>query len=320
MLGGSTSGSVAAASKALTQAGLVHISPSATRTTLDEGPNASEATQRVLPRRPRATTPGPDGRAVHDQQAQGEEGRDRRLPGAVLAWSRGRGREDPQGAGVRPSRLSVGEHVTDFSSLVTRVPNDADIVFFPTQQPGDAQTFGQQLLEQGKKAKVFGGDGTNGPAAFKLPGRTSPTSRRTSRASRRDKARDRRLEEGQPEGKALGSFGPPTYVAVEVMLIAIRKACDAGNGSIANRAAVLKYVKKVDIPKWILGGTFRVREGEQRPAERRSSTSSRSSRTARTSSSASRRATMSRPGATGARAARRRRCRLGAAPWTPSSS
>ena len=61
-------------------------------------------------------------------------------------------------------------NTTDFSSFVTRVPSDADIVFFPTQKPGDAQTFAQQLVEQGKKAKVFGGDGSNNPAQFKVGG------------------------------------------------------------------------------------------------------------------------------------------------------
>ena len=53
---------------------------------------------------------------------------------------------------------------------MTKVPSNADIVFFPTQKPGDAQTFAQQLLEQGKKAKVFGGDGSNDPTQFKVPG------------------------------------------------------------------------------------------------------------------------------------------------------
>ena len=60
--------------------------------------------------------------------------------------------------------------MTDFSSFVTKVPSDTDVVFFPTQAPPDAQTFGQQLIEQGKKAKVFGGDGTNDPAQFKVAG------------------------------------------------------------------------------------------------------------------------------------------------------
>ena len=37
--------------------------------------------------------------------------------------------------GVTTIRQSTSVNTTDFSSLVTRVPSDADIVFFPTQQP-----------------------------------------------------------------------------------------------------------------------------------------------------------------------------------------
>ena len=88
--------------------------------------------------------------------------------------------------GVSIIRQSTSVNTTDFSSLVTRVPSDADVVFFPTQQPADAQTFAQQMLEQGKRAKVFGGDGTNSAdRSSRSPARTSPTSPRTSAASRR---------------------------------------------------------------------------------------------------------------------------------------
>ena len=66
-------------------------------------------------------------------------------------------------AGVSVTHLSIPNTVTDFSSYVTNVPSDADIVFFPTQQPPAAQSFATQLAEQGKKAKVFGGDGSDDP-------------------------------------------------------------------------------------------------------------------------------------------------------------
>ena len=53
VIGGSTSGSVAATSKTFTQAGLVQVSPSATRTTLTKGDNqeATKAFFRVVPGR-----------------------------------------------------------------------------------------------------------------------------------------------------------------------------------------------------------------------------------------------------------------------------
>ena len=123
--------------------------------------------------------------------------------------------------------------VTDFSSFVTRVPNDADIVFFPTQKPADAQTFAQQLLEQGKKAKVFGGDGSN-DRRLQGAGLVRVELRAGHQRHRPEQGDHRRLE-GQPQG-TLGSFGPPAYGGVQVVLHAIKNACTSGKGTIKGRA------------------------------------------------------------------------------------
>ena len=58
-------------------------------------------------------------------------------------------------AGVNVTHLSAPNTTTDYSAYVTKVPSNTDVVLFPTQKPGDAQTFAQQLLEQGKKAKCI---------------------------------------------------------------------------------------------------------------------------------------------------------------------
>ena len=71
--------------------------------------------------------------------------------------------------GVTTIRLSAPNTTTDYSSYVTKVPSDADVVFFPTQQPPAAQTFAEQLVEQGKKAIIFGGDGSDAPAQYNKP-------------------------------------------------------------------------------------------------------------------------------------------------------
>ena len=57
-------------------------------------------------------------------------------------------------------------------------------------------------------------------------------------------------------GKAVGSFGPPSYGAAQIAMTAIAKACKAGGGS-TTRAAVFHTFKKVSIKNWILGGTFK---------------------------------------------------------------
>ena len=55
----------------------------------------------------------------------------------------------------------------------------------------------------------------------------------------------------------LGSFGPPSYLATQVALLAIKRACVAGKGSMNSRKDVVKNVKKVRVPTSILGGSFR---------------------------------------------------------------
>ena len=158
--------------------------------------------------------------------------------------------------GVETIRQSTSVNTTDFSSLVTRVPNDADIVFFPTQQPPDAQTFAQQLLEQGKRAKVFGGDGANNATQFKLAGSYVSNFAPDISGIASSKALLDGWKKANPSA-TLGSFGPPAYLATQVALQAIKRACVAGNGKMNTRRDVIRKVKKVRVPVSILGGAFR---------------------------------------------------------------
>ena len=148
---------------------------------------------------------------------------------------------------------------------MTKVPSDADIVFFPTQKPGDAQTFAQQLIEQGKKAKVFGGDGSNDPSAFKAAGSYVSNFAPDITGIAADNAIIAGWKKDNP-GKAVGSFGPPSYGAAQVALNAIALACKAGHGRIRPQA-VLRNIKKVKIkqldPRWKPS----VVDEDQRPAE-----------------------------------------------------
>ena len=58
-------------------------------------------------------------------------------------------------------------------------------------------------------------------------------------------------------GKSVGSFGPPSYGATQILLHAIKLACTADGGVIKQRRDVLRKVKQVSIKNWILGGTFK---------------------------------------------------------------
>jgi branched-chain amino acid transport system substrate-binding protein len=254
IIGPSTSGAVVAATKTFQAAGLAHVSPSATRTSLTKG-EPREGTPSFFRVVPGDYIQGPTDAnymvkklnvkkvVIMDFQEPYSLGLADAVEGVLKK------------AGVSTIRLSVANTVTDFSSFVTRVPNDADIVFFPTQKPADAQTFAQQLLEQGKKAKVFGGDGSNGPGQFKAPGSYVSNFAPDISGIAADKAIIAGWKKDNPKA-ALGSFGPPTYGAVQVLLNAVKLACNQGKGQIKERRDVIRNMKKVRIKNWILGGSF----------------------------------------------------------------
>jgi branched-chain amino acid transport system substrate-binding protein len=254
IVGPSTSSGVVASSNTYGQAGIVQISPSATRTTLTKG-TPREAATSFFRDVPADDVQGPSDAnymiktlkvkkvVTIDFQEPYSAG----LSGAVDTVLKA--------AGVSVSHQSIPNTVTDFSSYVTNVPSNADIVFFPSQKPADAQAFASQLVEQGKKAKVFGGDGTNGPGAFKATGAYVSNFAPDITGIAADKAIVAGWKKDN-KGKSVGSFGPPTYGATQILLTAIKKACTAGKGTIKNRSAVITDMRKVSIPNFILGGTF----------------------------------------------------------------
>ena len=254
VLGPSTSGAVAASSSTYFSAKIAHISPSATRTSLTQG-SPKEATPAFFRVVPGDYIQGPSDanymqNVLHVKRVvlmDFQEPYSVGLSDAVEAVLKK--------GGVATTRLSAPNTTTDYSAYVTKVPSDADIVFFPTQKPGDAQTFAQQLIEQGKKAKVFGGDGSNDPSAFKAAGSYVSNFAPDITGIKADAAIIAGWKKDNP-GKAVGSFGPPSYGAAQVALTAISLACKSGHGT-ATRQAVLGNIKKVKIKNWILGGNFK---------------------------------------------------------------
>ena len=157
--------------------------------------------------------------------------------------------------GVSTTRLSAPNTTTDYSAYVTKVPSDADIVFFPTQKPGDAQTFAQQLIEQGKKAKVFGGDGSNDAAQFKQPGLVRLELRAGHHRHRCRREDHRRLEEGQPrQGRRLVRAaelrGRPDRADRDLEGVQGRPRLDESRCRVP-------HVQEGLIKNWILGGSFK---------------------------------------------------------------
>jgi branched-chain amino acid transport system substrate-binding protein len=254
IVGPSTSSGVVASSNTYGQAGIVQISPSATKISLTKG-TPRDASKIFFRDVPADDVQGPSDAnyMIKSLKVKNVAIIDFQEPYSVgLA-----GQVDTvlKAAGVTVTHQSISNTVTDFSSYVTNVPANTDIVFFPTQKPADAQTFASQLAEQGKKAKVFTGDGANGPGVYKAAGAYLSSFAPDITGIPADKALVAGWKKANP-GKTVGSFGPPTYGATQILLTAIKAACTAGKGTIKKRSAVATDMKKVKIANFILGGTF----------------------------------------------------------------
>ncbi len=252
IIGPSTSGAVVATAPTLAAAGLVAISPSATRVSLTIGTNT--AGRHFFRDVPHDGIQGPSDAAfmidkLHAKKVyiiDDQETYSTGLADAAQAYLKAKG--------VTVIRDSVSQSVTDFSSIVTKVPGDTDVVFLPWQQAPQAQTFSQQMAEQGKKAKIFGSDGTNAPDKFKFPGAYVSNFAPDITGIPQDNALVAGWKKVNP-GQVVGSFGPPTYGATQIAMQALKAACTAGHGKVT-RAVVLKAVPKVKIKQWILGGSW----------------------------------------------------------------
>jgi len=257
ILGPSTSGAVAASTQTYFAAGMAHLSPSATRTDLTKTVSGvKEGTPAFFRDVPGDYIQGPSDAnfMIHNLHVKKVVIMDFQEPYSLgLADSV---QATLNKAGVSTIRLSAPNTTTDYSAYVTKVPSDADVVFFPTQKPADAQTFGEQLIEQGKKAKMFGGDGSNDPTQFKLPGSYVSNFAPDITGIAADASIVSGWKKANP-GKSVGSFGPPSYGAAQILMNAIQLACKADHGVLKSRRDVLRKVKQVVIKNWILGGTFR---------------------------------------------------------------
>jgi branched-chain amino acid transport system substrate-binding protein len=256
VLGPSTSGAVAASTKLYYAARIAHLSPSATRTDLTKSVGGTyEGTPAFFRDVPGDYIQGPSDanfmvKSLHVKKVVIMDFQEPYSLGLASAVD-----SVLKAAGVTTTRVSAPNTTTDYSAYVTKVPSDADIVFFPTQKPGDAQTFAQQLIEQGKKAKVFGGDGSNDSSQFKQPGSYVSNFAPDITGISADAKLVAGWKKDNP-GKSVGSFGPPAYGAAQILMSAIAMTCQQNHGT-ATRVQVFRNIKHVKVNNWILGGTFR---------------------------------------------------------------
>ena len=149
--------------------------------------------------------------------------------------------------GAQVLRESVNQTVSDFSTLVGGITSDTDVVFLPWQLAGKAAQFGKLMQDQGTTAKLVGSDlldtarfTTTGAyvSSFAryihgLPGTASVIAAYNA-----------------AYGKKWSLFGPPTYVAAQVIATAYKSACADGT---ATRAELQKAIRAVRLQRSILG-------------------------------------------------------------------
>ena len=146
--------------------------------------------------------------------------------------------------GVTTQRDSISQKDSDFSSTIAKIPNNYQGIYIPWQLAPQAQAFGQQLQAAGKgRIKLFGSDGLFAPGVWKITGSYDsafpydPTSAIVKAFMKAHKGN------GQ-------FFGLPSYVAAQVVVGAVTRACSDGT---ATRAEVRKQIAKTKLKTTILG-------------------------------------------------------------------
>jgi branched-chain amino acid transport system substrate-binding protein len=155
--------------------------------------------------------------------------------------------------GAKVDRESLPESTSsgtaDFSALAQKaVATHAKLVYAPTQVASDSQLFTQQLKSAGYTGAFMATDGSLSPSEFKFPG--AYVSFFGPPATALAKPFVDAFTKKYGATAAQDPFGAPSFVAAQVIAIAISKSCAKGTTS---RAAVANMLKTVSLPTSILG-------------------------------------------------------------------
>jgi branched-chain amino acid transport system substrate-binding protein len=158
--------------------------------------------------------------------------------------------------GIKVDREQVAESTSsstaDFHTVAQKaVTIGAKLVYAPTQTATDSQTFVQLLHSDGYKGGFMATDGSVSPSQYKYPGAYvsffGPAITSINKKFRTAyKAKYGATSADDP-------FGAPSFVAAEMIGVAISQQCSATHGKKISRAAVVKKLKKVKLSTTILG-------------------------------------------------------------------
>lgn len=157
-------------------------------------------------------------------------------------------------AGVEVIRDSVSQDVIDFSALVGTIPDDTDWVYLPWQVAANGQILGNQLAEQGKNIRILGSDGMDS-GDFTIPGSVISAFAADISAFPGSAAIQAGFLAQYP---STNTFGPPVFVAMNVILEAIDRVC--ADGDELTRANVLAEIRATNKPFSILAQPIAFKE------------------------------------------------------------
>ncbi len=231
---------------------LVHVSPSATRTTLTT--SGFDTFFRVVPT---DAAQGPTDANFMAKQLKATKLfiiDDQTSYSTGLADSAEKAFKDAGGTVI--GHESVTQKDVDFSALATKIKaSGAEVVFFPGQIASQGALLAKQFQEQGIKITLFGADGFFSSDDF-IKGAAGATEGAFVSAFAPDisglASSAEVVKRYTAKYGSFGTFGPPTYAATTVVLEAMKRAFDA-NGKL-DRAAIRDQVAKTDQKLSVLGG------------------------------------------------------------------
>jgi branched-chain amino acid transport system substrate-binding protein len=246
MVIGGRSHEIAAAAPVLKRAGLAILSGSATKDSLTAG-GLRGYFFRVVPRDSLQASSD-----VDFMQSRLRVKRGSRVAVVDDGSAYGRGLADAvqralRSRDVRVQRLAGSQTAADFGPLVGRIGKDVRVLFAPWQVPQQAQQFAAAVRAARRSVVFFGGDGVFDPAHFTAEGAYvsffAPDL--TTVRGQAKLVADFRRRYGDT-----GPFGPPNWVATQVLVRAIDRSCRDGRTS---RAEVRRFVARTKLRQTILG-------------------------------------------------------------------
>ena len=251
VIGPAGSDEVIATAPILKRAGLAFVSGSATRVSLSNGKFRGHFFRVV----PNDGVQGPSDVAYMTSKLGVKKGSSVMVVDDQEAYSTGLAdivQKALRAKGVEVDRESISQKSTDFSSLVAKVSSSTKVVFTPFQLASQAQLLAQQLQAQGKRAIVFGSDGTFDSSKFSVAGSYISFFAPDVTTVKKDAALVRAFHKAYPG--ATSPFGAPNYLAAQAYATAANQLC--ARGKKITRASVRAQLAKTKLKNTILGGNL----------------------------------------------------------------